>query len=178
MVIPMFKSLLATVLVLSTCLGTSVHAARVNKYGVRLLDVEDFPARYQRLATALATAGIDVVDGHNWEACKPTETTITKGFYAPAENFIVLCTNNQLPDIMTTFVHEAVHAVQDCRAGLDNPILLNDAQSFMLKALKPGELEWIRQAYPEHQWMDEVEARYLDQYPNTVSMDVNWHCNI
>ncbi|MCP4974053.1 MAG: hypothetical protein GY914_10350 [Prochlorococcus sp.] len=156
--------------------ASPVSAAWTNQNGVKILESQDFPLTHRPLFNALAAVNINVVDGYDWEQCAVGDQYYTAGFYVPAHNFIVLCTNSPAPDILSTFTHEAVHAVQDCRAGLDNSILHHGVQNHMVDALGGDELDLIRSAYPENEWLDEVEARYFADSPSVVTTGVQRFC--
>ena len=46
----------------------------------------------------------------------------------------------------------------------------------MIDALGGDELDLIRRAYPEQQWLDEVEARYFERDPQAVTTGVQRFC--
>ena len=170
----MFKALIASLV--ATAIASPATAAWTNQHGVRILDAQDFPLTHRPLYNALEAAGVPVIDGFDWDQCEPGERYYTAGFYVPAHNFLVLCTNTGAPDILDTFTHEAVHAVQDCRAGQNNAVLYHGVQDHMVDALGGDELDLIRTAYPQEQWLDEVEARYFEQDPQAVTIGVQRFC--
>ena len=88
----------------------------------------------------------------------------------------MLCPQAPSDDILETFVHEAVHAVQDCRAGQANVAMSHRATQYMIDHLPTKEIALIKRLYPANQHMDEVEARFLDQYPDYVATQLNTYC--
>jgi len=174
MVITMLKTFLATSLLLTT--GLTTQASWVNDNGVTIYDSYDLPPSHQPLFNALKESGVPVVNGSDWEQCVPSEDTYLAGFYIPRFDVIVLCPNSPAPDLLGTLVHEAVHAVQDCRAGQDNSVLIHHATQDMINELPQSELDTINNLYPPEERLDEVEARYLDQYPDYVAIQLNTYC--
>ena len=170
----MIKALIASLV--ATAIASPATAAWTNQNGVTILDAQDFPLTHRPLYNALDAVNVPVIDGFDWDQCEPGERYYTAGFYVPAHNFIVLCTNTEAPDILGTFTHEAVHAVQDCRAGLENELMYHGVQDHMVDALGGDELDLIRTAYPKDQWLDEVEARYFEQDPQAVTIGVQRFC--
>ena len=171
----MFKALLASLA--ATVIASPVSAAFTNQHGVRFFESNDFPLTHQPLFNALEEKGIYTIDGFDWELCQETgANTYYAGFYSPSRNIIVLCTNSPNEDVLNTFTHEAVHAVQDCRAGLDNDDMLHGTQSHMISSLPQDELELIQTNYPRNQWHDEVEARYFADSPAAVTTGVQTFC--
>lgn len=170
----MIKALLATTLTVSTCLGA--NASWVNQHGVTVYDQTDVPTSHLQLFKALESANVPVINGKDWSQCEPEETTYLGGFYVPARNFIVLCSQAPEGNILETLVHEAVHAVQDCRAGQANAAMTNKATQFMVNLLPDEEIDLINELYPPDQHWDEVEARFLDIYPDHVASLLNTYC--
>ena len=170
----MIKALLATALSLTTCLGA--NASWVNQHGVTIYDLSDVPTTHKPLFRALQAANVPVINGKDWKQCNAGEYTYLGGFYSPGLNFIVLCPQAPGDNILETLVHEAVHAVQDCRAGQANGALIHKATPFMVDMLPAEEIELIKRLYPADQHWDEVEARFLDIYPNHVATLLNNYC--
>lgn len=170
----MLKALIASLI--ATAIASPVSAAFTNKHGVRVFERDDFPLTHQPLFNALEEKGVYTVDGFDWEQCEVTGQTFLAGFYIPARNLIVLCTNSPNKNVLNTFTHEAVHAVQDCRAGLDNDELAHGTQNHMISALPQTELELIQANYLRNQWHDEVEARYFADSPAAVTTGVETFC--
>ena len=170
----MLKTLLATAL-LST-IATPASSAWLNQHGVTIFDQYDLPASHQPLYRALDRANVPVADGHDWKLCAPKPDSYVAGFYVPTLNVIVLCTESPAPDIWGTLVHEAVHAVQDCRAGQDNSALYHATTQYMIDGLEQSELDTIRDLYPADQHLDEVEASFLEQYPDYVADQLDTYC--
>ena len=170
----MIKALLTTACILTTCLGA--EAAYVTKGGAVVYEVSDVPVTHQRLFRTLSRVGVPVVNGSTWRQCKPGKDSYIAGFYAPRHNVIVLCPNSPAPDLLGTLVHEAVHAVQDCRAGQDNSAMRHATTRYMIDGISTPEHQTIRNLYPTDQHLDEIEARYLDQYPDYVADQLDTYC--
>ena len=170
------KAIGAATCTLVCCLGNPADAAWVNQHGVRILERQDFPISHQPLFNALTDAGIAVVDAYDWDKCIPGESKYLAGFYNASKNFIGLCTNGPAPDLLNTFTHEAVHAVQDCRTGLHNSTLGSVVKAHYIGELSIDDIEAIRNYYPESQWNDEIEARYFADSPTAVTDGVRRFC--
>jgi hypothetical protein len=119
------------------------------------------------LLTALTAAGISLATPgsfSNYVLCRPN----TLGVYSLRNNRIALCSNY---DAEATLRHEAVHAAQDCKDGLDNNTLelLYPANNPFINDVPHDELsEWIMDAYsnkPQH-WAYEYEAFVLMEMSN------------
>ena len=170
----MIKALLASALTLTTCLGA--NASWVNQHGVTIYDITDVPVSHQPLFRALKAANVPVINGKDWKQCVPGEHTYLGGFYVPTRNFIVLCPQAPNGNILQTLVHEAVHAVQDCRAGQANTAMIHKGTQLMVNLLPDEEVALINELYPADQHWDEVEARFLDIYPNYVADQLKTYC--
>ena len=64
-----------------------------------------------------------------------------------------------------TVRHEVIHAIQHCvnvarGTSTDTPIIddLDAFEDFVYSHLTPNQIEWITNAYPEDQWLTELEA--------------------
>ena len=158
-------------------LALPVSAAWENKHGVRFLEPSDFPRSHQPLVAALNYSGIATVDGGNFKACEIKGDTYLAGYYLPEENGLIICTNTpDKGDIPNTLTHEAVHAVQDCRAGLQNGEL-RPAISQEIRSTFPQDLaEHIAKEYPEERWAAEAEAFYFADHPDVVLKGVERFC--
>jgi len=77
------------------------------------LATQGLPAADVRLIQALNSRGIPVVAT---ASCQP----FVLGSYEFRQNVVVICTNAWDPDLSDTLRHEAIHAAQDCKAGLAN----------------------------------------------------------
>ena len=170
----MFKPLIASLA--ATLIASPASAAWLNQHGVTIIDQYDLPASHQPLFRALKLANVPIVDGHDWDQCEVTDTSYIGGFYIPSFDVIVLCTESPDPDQLGTLVHEAVHAAQDCRAGQENEIMSHRATQYMIDGLPQQQLDTIERFYPQDQWLDEVEARFLEQYPDHVADQLNTYC--
>ncbi len=170
----MIKTLLATLAV--SLIATPATSAWINDNGVRIYDIDDVPPTHQPLFNSLAKSGVPVVDGFDWDQCEVNAESYTAGFYIPRFNVIVLCSNSPAPDLLSTLTHEAVHAVQDCRAGQDNSAMVHAATQYMIDGLPQSELDIITDYYPNEEHLDEVEARFLEPYPDHVATQLDTYC--
>ncbi len=171
----MIKQLLASGLT-ALALAAPAQSSWISEGGFVVLEQHDLPESHHALFQALTEAAVPVLDGASWAECAHDEHSFTGGFYIPRYNIIVLCTNTPDPEPLATLVHEAVHAVQDCRAGQGNDDLIHAATQGMIDDLPMSDKEAIASFYPADQWMDEVEARYLDRFPNYVAGELTTYC--
>ena len=135
-----------------------------------------------RLARAINHLQVPIIDGSKsgLPQCKPKANSVTYGFYSPSRNAMVLCTSNGSLDAMKrTFVHETMHMVQDCRAGLGNADL-KDKSGHLTKlqyhSLNKEHKHNIHHLYHGESKLFEVEARKLDNSPNVVWKYVAKYC--
>jgi hypothetical protein len=77
------------------------------------IPTQGLPAADVRLIQTLNSRGIPVVAT---AGCMPS----VLGSYEFRQNVVVICTNARDPDLSDTLRHEAIHAAQDCKAGLRN----------------------------------------------------------
>ena len=141
--------------------------------GTPLLDATDFPATHTELVKTITTAGVPIVDGGKMglENCLDTSNGYLMGFYAPAANIMVICTNNGTnAEQAKTLTHEAMHLVQDAGHGLHNDECetIGDWKS-LVPSLSDKHLHEIETYYTEDQWGHEVEARTFENEPNRVA---------
>lgn len=157
-------------------LALPMNAAWTNKHGVRFLQPSDFPTTHQPLVTALHQAEIAIVDGYNIEGCEVNGNVYSFGYYLPAVNAMVICTNAPDVDIPKTLTHEAVHAVQDCRTGLHNEGLRAAVSFEMYASLPTDDAATIKELYPREKWVTEAEAFYFADNPEAVAGGVRRFC--
>ena len=172
------KNLKKIALTALAAVTTTVAPAQAGQVidGYHIMDEADFATSkpHVRIVQALTALGIPVFDGgkNGFKQCEPRENgTYTLGFYNPKHNAMVLCTNNGDEATMKeTLTHEAVHVLQDMRAGLDNVNLKTyetDINSFA-KTLPERHVDLIVKLYPREQWAEEIEARALQTNPVMV----------
>jgi len=136
------------------------------------------------LAYTVEAAGIPVLDGATIvvpNPCKPHPDRTVFGFYAYELNVIVMCSNNihSVEQFTETFTHEAVHLMQDCRAGIDNDILYVGPQDYIDRlwySLSPDHQQNIINAYVPDDYNIEIEAFALMDEPYTVERGVQKFC--
>ena len=115
-----FRGLLASG-VAGLSLVANPAAAEILSYdATRLIELGVLP----ELAYTVEAANIPVIDGASFEGesfCSPQDEMVVFGFYNTKYNAIVMCSDNlTLESFPVIFTHEAIHVVQDCRAGLEN----------------------------------------------------------
>ena len=132
------------------------------------------------LAYAVANAGIPVVDGRTMELCN-NEGYITYGVYHGRANAIIMCLQeiDNAADYVETYTHEAVHLVQDCRAGLDNVQFHSGTPKYigsLWQQLASSVQDNILGSYEQSDWNDEIEAFYFQDRPEVVAAGVQKFC--
>ena len=143
--------------------------------GYHIMDATDFNAPQGRIVKALQELNIPVLDGGKMELehCEPLENGAYRlGFYVPSHNFMVLCTNNgDAAQMNQTLTHEAVHVLQDIRAGFSNGDIEVDEYKieYLASHLPQSEVEIIVNLYEKDQWAAEIEARALQDNPLAVA---------
>lgn len=124
----------------------------------------DLEAKFMR---ALEKVGVNV----GYEECEPQKL----GYYNSGSNQMVICSNNTKSNelYLETLAHESWHVVQDCVAGLDNPITVpvteKDLPAFqsMFDGLKFSDLRNLT-LYDSEDLPYEVEAFYMEKRPDDV----------
>ena len=123
------------------------------------------------LARTVNTFGVPIIDGSKsgFKECKPSNGAVTFGFYSASLNGMVLCTANGSFELMKqTFVHEIMHMVQDCRAGLGNSSLRDkdgNLTKLQYSSLSNSHKHNIHNLYSGHAAIYEIEARELEDSP-------------
>lgn len=142
-----------------------------------LVDLGALPA----LVSEVAAANVAVIKADETFAfCSQPGFTTYAGYNATI-NVIVICTNNAPPSrIATSFTHEAVHLVQDCKAGLQNADL-NTSGALTVRniwdhLLTEEKRENIKRSYDPSNWDVETEAFFFQDYPEKVAGAVNNFC--
>ena len=150
---------------------------------VRLINPQSFgTSEHVHLALTVTHLGVPIIDGSasGISECKPTRNSVTFGFYSPAHNLMVLCTGNgSFEQIKETFVHETIHMVQDCRAGLANSALRDQNGKFtewQYARLSHKHKQNIHSLYSGKDQVYEVEARKLDHSPLIAWKYLVKHC--
>ena len=158
------KSLaLGTIAALSTV--APVEAA-VNHNGVTFHEPSDFSGHYSVLVRQLYQVGVAVVDGRGTNGCPDG----VAGWYSGEDNLMVICGGSHAFRA-ETLTHEAVHVVQDCRAGLGNSQLNGPSPKFFRQLagdLAQSKVDLIVNQYDESKWKVETEAFYFETRPQLV----------
>lgn len=156
-------------------IATFATADRVKSGQLFTIDPNSFNSNpHIKLARTVQHLGVLIIDGSksNLAECIPTAQSVTYGFYSASRNAMVLCTaNGSIKAMNRTFVHETMHMVQDCRAGLNN-YSLKDKNSYLTKlqymGLNESHKQNIHELYHGESKVFEVEARKLEDSPNIV----------
>ncbi len=171
------KITLGTLSTLATVVTPALATYEVDGY--HFMDGSEF-GKNEQLATQLINSlddhGVAVLDGeaNNIRACNPQEDgSRVLGFYAPKYNFMVICSNSDIPTwlMFETLVHETVHVIQDLRDGIDNESLIGpqgEYMSFLGKNLSPAKAQNIQAMYQKKDWAIEAEAFFFETRPQTV----------
>jgi len=173
-----------TLLSLLTLTGT-VTAPALAGYqyqGVQLMDGSDFGPNSVvagDIINSLNELGVPVIDGgvEDLPQCDPNEDgSYTLGFYVPSRNIMAICTDHGNQDlILETLVHEAVHVIQDARAGIDNGDLGEGTTSYLrglIDDLDTDKVNTIEALYDPSDYAVEVEAFYFETRPQVVVNEI------
>ena len=118
----------------------------------------------------------------------PTECFDSKtpmlAFCASSENIFGFCLNrlNDLGEIakVKTVAHEAVHMAQDCKAGINNPIIQSlmssDEHREMVSKMEDRTLFLIEDTYERREWVWELEAFFFEDHPEHVLTLIEYYC--
>ena len=161
----------------------SVHVAPSTAAQLAEIHPENFRSSpHSTLASTIKHLGVKIIDGSRSDIreCEPKQNSVTYGFYSPSVNAMVLCTGNgSLLTMQKTLVHEAMHMVQDCRAGLTNTHLA-DKHGYLTKlqymSLSNAHKSNIQSFYQGSGKIFEVEARRLENSPSVVWKYLIQHC--
>jgi len=124
---------------------------------------------------------------------EPNVNAIAYGYYTADTNVMKICVNNTKGNptqFIDTLVHESWHTIQDCAAGLENSNLIPIVDSSgafsdllqslgvvrledMVNQLSAADLEDIASLYPPEDFEFEVEARFVQNYPEKVLEGLN-----
>ncbi len=127
------------------------------------------------------------------QSCEAELNAIPYGYYSADSNVMKICVNNTKGNptqFIDTLVHESWHTIQNCEAGLGNSNLTPIVESSgafsgllrslgivrmedMVAQLSAADLEDITSLYPPEDFALEVEARFIQNYPETVLEALN-----
>ena len=147
------------------------------------MDGSDFGPQNEVVATQiindLTEMGIPVFDGGKNDVgiCDPREDgSQTLGFYVPADDFMVVCTDGIDQDMqMETLVHETVHVIQDLRDGLENDSLVGPSGQYLqavVNALPDHKANTITSLYDREDWVIESEAFLFETQGQVVATEL------
>ena len=119
-----FKAFALATATAATAIGApAAQAYYLNPHGVGFFGSEDltYTPVHAALVDRLEANGIFVIDGSTLTgACEAKPGYKLYGFYNSDKNYIAICPGLTDQEWLETLTHEAVHAYQDYRAGLDN----------------------------------------------------------
>ncbi len=150
--------------------------------GMKQYTAENFShPTVRQIANQLQRIGVPILDGldNGFQQCMPQANgMVAMGFYSPEYNMMVLCTNNGTSTQMVeTFIHEATHTIQDCRAGLNNARMDRSRLAPAYAAsLTSREVYLVRDHYPSNQHDHEFEARFNERNPQRVVNGLARYC--
>ena len=159
-----FKTLALTTLAALSAVAP-VEAA-VNHKGVTFHEPSDFSGHHSVLVKQLYQVGVAVVDGRGTNGCPEG----VAGWYSGEDNLMVICGGSHAFR-SETLTHEAVHVVQDCRAGLNNATLSGPSEKFfrqLASGLAQSKVDLIVNQYDKSKWARETEAFYFETRPEMV----------
>ena len=164
------KVLLSTLSTVATIAGGTAGAYEVHK-GVGFYTPEDFTGAHSQIVKSLYELEVPVVDGSTVDgACEADPGMILYGFYIPSENVMVLCKDGlSQKDIEETLVHEAVHVIQDARAGINNDSMYVGDVRPLFRQLSDSYQQNILQNYDQKDWELETEAWFFQDKPEAVA---------
>ena len=161
---------------------TSPALAGYQVEGYHLMDGTDFGPQNEVVATQiiedLTEMGIPVLDGgkNNVGICDPQDGKQVLGFYVPADDFMVICTDGIDEDLqMETLVHETVHVIQDLRDGLENDTLVGPSGQYLqavVNALPDHKVNTIASLYDKEDWVIESEAFLFETQGQVVATEL------
>ena len=175
-----FKTLSLSVLTTLATVASPVLAG-YQYQGIHLMDGSDFTGNEvlaNDMIQSLNEMGIPVVDGGKEKIgiCEPGENSYTMGFYVPAKNFMVICTNTTDTDEQfEVLTHEVVHVIQDARLGIDNDNLgeTDRKTHYQLASnLSEDDVMIITELYDEEDWVVETEAFFYQDKPELVANEL------
>lgn len=142
-----------------------------------LVDLGALPA----LVSEVAATNVAVIKGDETFAFCNQPGFVVRAGYNTTINAIIMCTNNLKGEhFATSFTHEAVHLVQDCKAGLHNADLDTSGaltvRNIWDHLLTEEKRENIKRAYDPSDWDIETEAFFFQDHPETVAGAVRNFC--
>ena len=161
---------LATIAAPAAQAGWSAH-------GLHFMDANDFNRTDAPLAhsmiTSLGQMGIPVIDGgkQGLDVCAPDPDagSYVLGYYVPADDYVVICTNvASRAEQFETLTHEVVHVIQDARDGLQNDSLV----PYQVNGVSADKVETVTTLYPRDQWLAELEAFHFEDKPAAVASEL------
>ena len=178
-----FKALALTALTVAATVSAPVANAKDFRFaGMKRYTASNFThPTVKQIVRHLDRIGVPVLDGlaNGFKQCLPQGGgMVAMGFYSPAHNMMVLCTNNGgSAKMVETLIHEATHTIQDCRAGFLNARMDRSRLAPAYAAsLTPREVYLVRDHYPANQHDHEFEARFNERHPQRVVDGLAQYC--
>ena len=156
---------------LAAIAAPGANAYTTNQHGVGFYDSSDlaFSPVHAALIDRLEDNGVLVVDGSTLDgACDSKPGYKLYGFYSASRNFMAICPGLTTQEWLETLTHEAVHAFQDYRAGLQNDDMhvAPNVQS-IFNALPLTKQDAVLD-YPAAHQATEAEAWFYETRPHAV----------
>ena len=164
------KALALTALTAATAIAAPADAYTVNKHGVGIFEPKDAPGVYGQLIKKLADKGVFVVAADTYDGyCEQAKPGFKRfGWYDSNTNLIGICSGLTGAEAQETLAHEAVHAYQDYRAGLNNSQYIEHRNVVgLFQGLSP-DLKQAVLAYDVEDQRLEAEAWFFQSRPKAV----------
>ena len=170
-----FTKIALTALAALATLAPAANAKFQDEHGNTFYEPTDFRGAHQTLVKRLYQVGVPVVDGRGTDRCEDENVL---GWYTGEKNFMVICYGDY--ELRAeTLTHEAMHVVQDCRAGLGNTKLNITKNRYVFNKVVEGlghKADFIVNNYDEKDWDIEAEAFYYETRPAAVRSFVDSVC--
>jgi hypothetical protein len=170
-----FAKVALTALTALATLAPTANAKFQDKHGNTFYEPTDFQGAHATLVKRLNQVGVPVLDGRGTNLCA-NENVL--GWYTGEKNFMVICYGDQALRA-ETLAHEAMHVVQDCRAGLNNNDLHITKNRYRFSQVVKGlgyKADLIINQYDKEDWDIEAEAFYYETRPAAVRALVDSNC--
>lgn len=170
-----FTKVTLTAFAALAALAPAANAQFQDEHGNTFYEPTDFHGAHQTLVERLYQVGVPVVDGRGTNLCA-NENVL--GWYTGEENFMVICYGDYTLRA-ETLAHEAMHVVQDCRAGLSNNYLRISGSQWIRNRVANGlghKANIIINRYDEEDWDIEAEAFYFETRPAQVRSFIDNEC--
>lgn len=167
----MIKTTALGLATLAAIAAPSASAYTINQHGVGFFDSSDlsYSPVHAALVDRLNDHGVVVVDGSTLDgACDAEPGYKLYGFYSAARNFMAICPGLTDREWLETLTHEAVHAFQDYRVGLQNDRMGEADNVRSVFAKLPAGKQAAVLDYPAAHQALEAEAWFYETRPAAV----------